>query len=524
MDERSASTQGVSVKIVRNTIYNFFGRAWGSVIGLFLTPYIIHYIGLERFGLWAIMTVITGYFALFDCGVGSTFVKFISDSYTKRDFKKINRIINTGILFYSFFGLVVMAVTLVFVHLFLGFFKIPPALLSEAKLVVVAGVFLFICNNALGPLSSIQSGLQRMDISNKIAIGISFLYVAGIVFFLKSGFGLNGLIMNSIILSGIVAVINVAVAFRLVPSVRLGIVFFDWPMMRSLFNFGYRVQITKISGVITAQTDKILIVYFLSLGLVSFYQLGSGIVGSVVGISSVLISALIPAFTEIETKGERVKLIEAYLMTTRYLAFLMVPAFVFLFISASHIMSVWMGQGYDRAAFIVQILALSSMTNVIAQVASSTCLAIDKPQLMARGSVIVIVLNIILSLLFIKLMGFYGVAWGTMIASNAGTFYFLVTLHKALGISVKKFFQIMILYLSVSIFAAVFVYIFDSLVNYIVIAPSRPLLFSMLLARWIVFTAAYVAGIRYGKLMSANDIQFLQEKLPFARAIIKSLA
>jgi O-antigen/teichoic acid export membrane protein len=524
MDKRSGPSQGVSGKIVRNTIYNFFGRAWGAIVGLFLIPYIIHYIGLERFGLWAIMTVITGYFALFDCGVGSTFVKFISDCYTKGDFGRINRIINTGLLFYSIFGLVVMAVTLLFVHLFIGFFKIPPGLLSEAKLVVVAGVFLFVCNNALGPLSSIQSGLQRMDISNKVAIGMSCLNVAGVVFFLKSGFGLNGLIMNSIILFGIVAVINITIALRLVPSIRLGIGFFDWPMMNALFNFGYRVQITKISGVITAQTDKILIVYFLSLGLVSFYQLGSGIVGSVIGISSVLIAALIPAFTEIESKGERIKLIEAYLMTTKYLAFLMVPAFIFLFISAFHIMSVWMGEGYDRAAFVVQILALSSMINVIAQVASSTCLAIDKPQLMARGSVIVIVLNIILSLLFIKLMGFYGVAWGTMIASNAGTLYFLVTLHKALGIPVRKFFQIIVPYLAAGIFAAAFVYVFDMLVNYIIIAPSRPLLFIMLLARGIVFTAAYIPGIRFGKSMSANDIVFLQEKLPFARAIIRSLA
>jgi O-antigen/teichoic acid export membrane protein len=313
------------------------GRFWIFVVGVFVTPFIIKCIGIERFGVWAIIGVITGYFSLFDFGVGSSFVKYLSEYYTRKEYDKINQVINTGLVFYSFFGIGVIGVTFVFIDQLLVLFKVSAALYGETKFVVLAGIVLFTCNNALSSFSSLQSGLQRMDVTNKIAIGMSLINVTGILTFLSLGYGLAGLMVNNIILFCIVTIVNIAVAFRLVPSLRLGVRFVNRRMLAQLFNIGYRVQMTKVAGVITTQTDKILIGYFLSLGLVTYYQLGSGIVGAVMGFSYMLVSALIPAFAEIEARGERVKLIEAYLMTTKYLAFFMVPLFIFVIISAFHI-------------------------------------------------------------------------------------------------------------------------------------------------------------------------------------------
>ena len=70
--------QNLSQKIIRNTIFNIIGRGWGILIALFLTPYIISHIGVERYGMWAIIGAVTGYFGLFDFGIGTSFVKYIS--------------------------------------------------------------------------------------------------------------------------------------------------------------------------------------------------------------------------------------------------------------------------------------------------------------------------------------------------------------------------------------------------------------------------------------------------------------
>ncbi len=101
-------TQTLSHKIVRNTIFNIIGRLWGMLVVLFLTPYIIGHIGTEKYGIWALVVVLTGYFGLLDCGVGTSFVKYISEYYTKKDYSGINRIVNTGFLLYAGFGALIV--------------------------------------------------------------------------------------------------------------------------------------------------------------------------------------------------------------------------------------------------------------------------------------------------------------------------------------------------------------------------------------------------------------------------------
>ena len=90
----------ISQKIVKNTFYNMIGKFFGILAALFLTPYIIRHIGIERFGLWAIVGVMTGYFGLIDCGIGTSFVKYIAEFYTKKEVDKINQLVSTGVIFY----------------------------------------------------------------------------------------------------------------------------------------------------------------------------------------------------------------------------------------------------------------------------------------------------------------------------------------------------------------------------------------------------------------------------------------
>jgi O-antigen/teichoic acid export membrane protein len=60
-------------KIIRNTLYSIIGRIWTIIIGLLLIPYIVNIVGIERFGIWSLLSVLVGYFALLDIGVGVSF-------------------------------------------------------------------------------------------------------------------------------------------------------------------------------------------------------------------------------------------------------------------------------------------------------------------------------------------------------------------------------------------------------------------------------------------------------------------
>jgi O-antigen/teichoic acid export membrane protein len=257
--------------------------------------------------------------------------------------------------------------------------------------------------------------------------------------------------------------------------------------------------------------------------LVTMYQLASSIVSYAIALSGLLVSALMPAFSEMEALGERRKLIEAYLMSTKYLAFLIAPVFIFLVVSAGPVMRIWMEEGYEQAALIIQVLASAYLLNTIAQVASSICVAIDMPQLMAGGSIIIIVSNVILSIVCIKRFGFVGVAWGTMLSVNLGTAYFLIRLQRALKIPIRKLIYAIAPFIMMSLLPAAVVFILHSIMRNLGAGLSRGVSLMVLLIEGLAFICLYCVGVYAAKLFSINDIDFLSAKLPFIRFLAKQL-
>ncbi len=507
--------QSLSHKIIRNTAYNIVGRFWGILVVLFLTPYIIRHIGIERFGLWSIAGVITGYFGLLDFGVGMSFVKYIAEFYTKKQFDKISQIVSTGFVFYSLLTVLIIGFSVFFIKPIIVIFKIPPYLANEAVFVLLVGISVFTCANAFSPFGAIQTGLQRMDIQNKIGIITSILNILGTVFFLEKGYGLPGLMVNNAIIFIISCILNVAAAYKIFPEMKFNPYIFNKEMFNKLFKFGFKIQIAKIAGVIAGQTNKLLIAYFLSISLVAFYHLGNSVVYYAISISALFVSALMPAFSEMEAKGERQKLTEAYLMTTRYLAIFVAPFFVFLIISAFNLMSAWMGQGYEKSALIIQILALSYALNTIAQVAVSICMAIGRPQVLAVSSVVIIALNLVLSIVFIKIFGFMGSALGNLFAINIGTLYFLAALNNVLHIPHSKFIKITVPYFFIAVISSGVIVVLDLFMHPFSRALSRPMALGVLFMRGFVFLSIYIIGIYLRKLIDADDIDFLRQKFSF---------
>jgi O-antigen/teichoic acid export membrane protein len=212
-----SSDLDISHKIVRNTLFNASARVWGIVVAIFLTPYIIHRIGGERYGIWAIIGTVTGYFGLLDLGVETGFVKYISEFYAKKEYQRINQIVNTGVIFYSLLMLVLLAVMSLSIGPIFSFLNLSSAPGSEVKFVFLTGAVIFCLSNALSPIIAIQNGLQRMDLLNKVSVCMSAVTVAGTVFFLENGYGLKGLVFTSALVFCCSGTVNIVLAFKIFP-------------------------------------------------------------------------------------------------------------------------------------------------------------------------------------------------------------------------------------------------------------------------------------------------------------------
>jgi len=503
--------KSVSEKIIRNTKFNILGRFWGILVALFLTPYIIQHIGIERYGIWAIVGAITGYFGLMDFGIGTSFVKYIAEFYTTKDYKKINQLINTGFIFYSVFAILIIVLGFLTINPLLILFKIPANLHNEALFVFLLGIILFAVSNALSPFMAVQAGLQRMDVSNKVAVAVSIPMIIGTVFFLEAGYGLPGLMVNNAIILVITGITNIIIAFRILPQLKFNLFAFNRKMFKKLFGFGYKLQVVKLSSLAGPQTDKLLISYFLNLGLVTFYQLGNLIVEKVKDLSLLIISALLPAISELKAKDEMVKIKSLYIKAVKYVLFFIMPLTVFLVINARLTILTWMNQDFKKAVLTLQILILGFFVNTLTGPGAIIVQGIGKPEYHMRLSLAHLVLNLFLSIVLIVKFGFIGVLIGTSLSYFLTGAYFIYSVNKLLKVSFNELGKIVFQLLFACLPAAFFSYYLKFLLIPSGIGLTRLYNFSILLYTSLIFGVVFLTTLLLIKYFDQEDLSLIKK-------------
>lgn len=184
-------------KLARNTMFNGLGRVWEALVSLFLIAYIVSKLGVAQYGLWAIISAFTGYAALFDLGVGSAYAKYIAEHAARDEKKEISRVVSTGFFLYLMFGGVFLAIALPAVDGLLGIVEGfsaaasgdlgNPEVQADMRFLLRWGLILFAASNCIAPFTAVQTGLQRMGVTNILSFGASFIKIGATVFFLESG-------------------------------------------------------------------------------------------------------------------------------------------------------------------------------------------------------------------------------------------------------------------------------------------------------------------------------------------------
>ena len=90
---------------ISNTVFNGSFKLLNQIIALFILPLFIKNLGTELYGIWVISGITLGYLGIVDMGFTQGVMKHIAEAYSKKDFLKFNKIINTAIILFFLIGL-----------------------------------------------------------------------------------------------------------------------------------------------------------------------------------------------------------------------------------------------------------------------------------------------------------------------------------------------------------------------------------------------------------------------------------
>jgi O-antigen/teichoic acid export membrane protein len=278
-------------------------------------------------------------------------------------------------------------------------------------------------------LLSVFKGIQRMDKSNSIEIRMSLISVLGTVFFLETGYGMFGLALNAVVCALIAVALTGVTLKREVPKIRFAWNF-DGKLLRDMFGYGFKISVSRLGGLICFQADKLIVSRALGLAAVSFYEVSARLTSFMRAVPLVMLSALIPATAELGARNDRERILRTYLLVSKYVAMVTVGMVTFLILEADSLLKLWLGKGFEQSVFLIQILAIGYGANVLGGTASQIGAGVGRPEFDMRSTILLSVVNPILSIVLVQAFGAPGAAAGTSLALIIATFYLFVTFHR----------------------------------------------------------------------------------------------
>jgi len=335
----------------KNAKYNAIGFIFPVAVSLFTTPYIVHKLNTEIYGIYVLAISLMGMLSFLDLGFGQGIIKFVSHYEAKKDFKKINEIVNTSLLINIVMGLVGGLVIFSFSD-FLSrkVFKVKP---DQIELAIISFKIVsigFVLNLISSIFSNIPRALQRYDISVKIQNTVWFLSAISSVIILYLGYGLVEMLRFYVIFKFLGLISYFWFSKKIIPELKLSLEF-NKDVFKEIFSFNIFTAINSITGNIVFMVDKMIIAYFLGTSAVTYYQIPFTISQMANGFVSSVIQHLFPTVSSLNSIGDRDKLKHIYIKTTRYVIAFSLIVFSGLVLFGKPFLKIWIGKGISEISY-----------------------------------------------------------------------------------------------------------------------------------------------------------------------------
>lgn len=345
---------------VRNLAGNYLVYGLSIFAGLVLTPIVIHAIGKEAFGIWAVIGSITVFLRVLDFGLAPTLVRYSAYYRARGEQAELARLASCGLLLYvALAGLITLA-GLVLAWLLPSFVSIHGAgLTSSARIAAAVTVLALAIELPVGIFSSLLKGAQRFDFVNAGAILSLAVYAVLVIAVLRHDASVGMLAAISLAATVVRVLVPAFLVRRELPELRLSTRLVSLDRLRTLTAFSGFASISQIAAKIVFSSDAIVIGVILGAPAAAFYAVASRLFNVAQGIASTGTDLLFPAVSGFEGRGEKERqqlyLVAGLRASTCVVVLVTAP----LIVLPGWVLRGWLGHGFAASRAVLVLLALT---------------------------------------------------------------------------------------------------------------------------------------------------------------------
>jgi O-antigen/teichoic acid export membrane protein len=425
-------------QVVQGSIWSLSGQAATLMVSLVATPFVIRLLGTEAYGVFVLINVLIGYFAVVDLGMGQASIKFGAEAHARGDGRAEVEVFWTSLLVLSI-PTVVTALLLALMAEALAeqVLRLPAYLCEQATVALRLAAIGFVARSVAGVLSSAQSIRLRIDlyalINTLAGIGQIALVPLAIAF-------RGGVVSAVLVVTGVN--IGTAVAHGLV-SLRLftGLLrpHTSMSLVRPLLKFGIASAAMNLLWIALMNADKLLVVRLVSVRELAYYSVAFTLARLLSLLPAALNQSLFPALSRLYATREPRELQALYTQSLRGLVIWTLPTALGICLVAKPFLAIWAGLDYERESVLpLYVLLAGSVFDALSYVPRILLTAAGKPHLILYFQALNLLPYFVIFIALITRFGIVGgaVAWSLRAMIESALIFWAVKTRFGLSASV----------------------------------------------------------------------------------------
>lgn len=412
--------------VTKNIFSNYVGIAGTIVIAFLLSPFLVHSLGDTKYGIWSVISALTGYMALLDLGVSSAMAKYVARYKALKDYHSLNRVIASGLTIMIVVGtlLVVFSpfIALAIVRL-VGF---DDSLADTVHTLILIGS-LDICIFVItGVLVGSMYGFQRFEIINAVNLLVALLKAVLFYYALSNGYGLVAMGIVSLV-GNILAGILLYVGLRKTePEVQINLVKTERATVVSIFHYSRFTFLSMVAMQLVYYSDAFVIGYFMSAAAITYYTIPWSLSEYTNKLTLAIAQTFTPVFSQQDATQGNQEIYQTYVTGTKFMLLISNLLCVGVLVLGYYFLSIWMGPVYaEKCSTVLSIMFFTQLVKGPQLLSYGILLATSRHRIFSFYNFGFSLLNLVLSIFLIQRYGLVGVAIGTAITQII--FYGIIT-------------------------------------------------------------------------------------------------
>lgn len=393
-----------------------------NIIGIVYTPIMLRLLGKSEYGLYQLVFSVVSYLGLLSFGFGSAYVRFYSRYKVKNDKEGIARLNGMFITIFLIIALIsVLAGSVLIFNVELIFKQgLTPSEISTARILMVLMVFNLAVTFPSSVFDSYVTAHECYFFQRVVSLLQTVLNPFLTLPLLLMGYKSISLVVITTILTVGKFIINMYYCKKKL-DMQFKFKNMQFSLLKEIWVFSFFIFLNMIVDQINWSVDKFILGMFGGTVAVAVYAVGGQINGIYMNMSTSISSVFISRINTIVAESNDNKELTNIFTKVGRIQFIVLALVLNGFILlGKYFISVWAGNGYDNAYYVVLLLIIPVTVPLIQNIGIEIQRAKNMHKFRSIVYFIIAIGNVLISIPLTKAYGEVGAAFGTAITMTLG--------------------------------------------------------------------------------------------------------